>query len=222
MKIGWAAACWMAVTTLSYAGPSSATPAKLSFTKSFPGSVPAYCSVELDRTGALIYKEAPEDEQPLKAQLKELDAEWFFSMAEKLDYFKSPIESGLKVANTGKKTFRFQPEGGAPNEVVFNYSLNPTAQQLLDRFEQIAASERAYIQLDRAIHFDRLGVNDALAEIESLWLRKELAAPQQFYPLLDRIASHGAFMHLVRDRAARLKDEFRAGTETAAAATKDK
>ena len=61
-----------------------------------------------------------------------------------------------------------------------------TAKQLLDRFEQIAATERAYIDLDRTVHFDKLGVNDSLAQIESLWLRKQLAAPQQFVPLLNR------------------------------------
>ena len=51
-------------------------------------------------------------------------------------------------------------------------------------------------------------MNDSLAQIESLWLRKQLAAPEQFVPLLTRVATHEAFMHLVRDRAARLRDEF--------------
>jgi hypothetical protein len=186
----------------------AAAPPKLSFTKSFPGSVPAYCSVEVDKTGALRYKESPADEQPVKAQLPQSDAASLFLLAEKLEFFKSPIESGLKVANTGKKTFRYENEAGVPAEVVFNYSTDLTAQQLLDRFEQIAATERAFIDLDRTVHFDKLGVNDALAEVEALWLRKQLAAPGQFVPLLNRIVSRESFMHLVRERAARLKDEF--------------
>jgi hypothetical protein len=186
---------------------AAATP-KLSFIKSFPGSVPAYCSVEVDKTGALRYQESPTDDQPIKAQLQESDAASLFALAEKLGFFKSPIESGLKVANTGKKTFRYENEAGVPTEVIFNYSTDLTAQQLLDRFEQIAATERVYIDLDRTVHFDKLGVNDALAELESLWLRKQLAAPAQFVPLLNRIVSRESFMHLVRDRAARLKEEF--------------
>jgi hypothetical protein len=125
-----------------------------------------------------------------------------------LQFFKTPIESGLKVANTGKKTFRYEDEFGAATEVVFNYSTDLNAQQLLDRFEQIAASERAFIGLDRTVHFDKLGVNDSLAEIEALWVRKQLAAPAQFVPLLNRIINRESFMHLVRDRAARLKEEF--------------
>ena len=58
---------------------TAATP-KLSFIKSFPGSVPAYCSVEVDKTGALHYKESPTDEQPIKAQLPQSDAAALFAV----------------------------------------------------------------------------------------------------------------------------------------------
>lgn len=64
-------------------------------------------------------------------------------------------------------------------------------------------------------------MNDALAEVEALWLNKQLAAPSQFIPLLNRISSHESFMHLVRDRAAKLKEEFEAPV-TADAGKKDK
>ncbi|HEX4769908.1 MAG TPA: hypothetical protein VH351_03690 [Bryobacteraceae bacterium] len=183
---------------------------RLVFTKSFPGSVPAYVYISVDGVGNLQYKEAPVDEQPVTARLSEADIAVLFDMAEKLNYFRDPLESGLKVANTGKKTFRYEDEKGKATEAVFNYSTALMAQQLLERFERIAESERAYINLDRTAHFDKLGVNDALAEIESLWLRKELVAPEQFVPLLNRVALHETYMHLARDRAARLKDAFEA------------
>jgi hypothetical protein len=193
---------------------AAATPS-LTYTRSFPGSDPDYIYIHIDRTGALEYKESPKDDQPVKAQLQEAETMSLFDMADKLDHFKSPLESGLKVANTGKKTFRYENETGAPTEVTFNYSTNETAQALLARFEDIATTEHAYIELDRTIHYDKLGVNDALAEIESLWLHKQLVAPQQFDALLTRIATHDSFMHLVRERAARLKEEFAAVPSTA-------
>ena len=193
--------------------PLFAASAKVSYTRAFPGSVPEWFCVEIDRTGNLEYKESPTDDQPLKAQLPDSDVATLFGMAEKLGYFKSPLESGLKVANTGKKTFRYDDGAGKPVEVSFNYSLNTTAQQLQDRFEQIGESERAYVELDRAVHYDHLGINDALAEVETLWLNKQLAAPKQFIPLLDRITTRETLMHLVRDRAARLKDEFQAASQ---------
>ena len=181
---------------------------RLVYSRSFPGSKPEYFAITIDRNGALQYTESTKDEQPIRAQLPDADTAALFGLAQKLDYFKTPLESGLKVANTGKKTFRYEPDNGAPAQAVFNYSTNETAQQLLQRFENIASTERAYIELDNTVHYEKLGVNDALAGIEALWLNKQLAAPQQFIPLLTRVATHESFMHLVRDRAARLKDEF--------------
>lgn len=186
---------------------------KLTYTRSFPGSTPDYFCIGLERTGAIEYKESPTDDQPVKAQLPDAEVTDLFAMAEKLNYFKTPLESGLKVANTGKKTFRYEDGSGPGNEVTFNYSVNEIAQQLQDKFEQIGESERAYIELERTLRYDHLGINDALAEVEALWLRKQLAAPKQFVPILTRITNHETLMHLVRDRAARLKDEFEAGPD---------
>ncbi len=188
----------------------SAQASTLTFTKSFPGSQPPYVSVSIAKTGALEYKESPTDTQPVKAQLPEKDTAPLFEMAEKLNYFHDPLESGLKVAKTGEKTFRYTDDAGKKSETVFNYSTNVTAQQLLNKLENIAATERTYIELERTIRFDKLGVNDALAQVESLWLRKELAAPLQFVPLLNRVAAHESFMHLARERAGRLRDQFQA------------
>lgn len=214
----------MKLLLLALAGCSllSAASGKLIFTKSFPGSTPAYTYVSVDHTGALEYKESPTDDQPLKVQLHDAETSPLFSMAEQLGYFRTPLESGLKVANTGKKTFRYEPESGPASEATFNYSINVTAQQLLERFEEIAASERAYLQLDSTMRYDKLGVNDALADIESLWLHKQLVAPEQFIPLLTHISTRESFMHLVRERAARLKDEFQAPPATASSGSRQK
>lgn len=190
------------------AAASFAAVPRITFTKAFPGSTPAYVCVSVERTGAMLYKEAEADPQPVTAQLQDTETQTLFDLAGKLNYFHDPIESGLKVANTGKKTFRYEDDHGATSETVFNYSQNLVAQHLLDLFEQIATSERAYIDLDRTARYDKLGVNDALAEIESLWLRKQLTAPAQFIPLLNRVANHETYMHLARDRAARLRDAF--------------
>ncbi len=184
----------------------------LTFTREFPRSQPPYLSVKLTKAGVPEYKEAVNDEQPVKAQMPESDSAALFDMAKQLDFFRTPLESGLKVANTGKKTFRYDDGTGKTSQAVFNYSTNVSAQQLLNRFEQIAETERAYIELERTARFDKLGVNDALAEIEALWLKKQLAAPLQFIPLLNRVAYHESYMHLARERAARLRDQFQAAS----------
>lgn len=194
--------------SLLVAGAMSAqTPARLIFTKEFPHSNPEYVNISVDRTGRLEYKEKADD-KPITAILTASQTEKAFSLAEQVGWFKTPIESGLKVANTGKKTFRYEPESGAPSEVVFNYSAIVPAQQLLRWFEMVSSTEQAWVDLDRTVHFDHLGVNDSLAEVEALWLRKELMAPDQFLPLLKRIIKQESIMHMARDRAARLKDEI--------------
>ncbi len=205
----------LAIFALASCAPLLALSPKLSYTRIFPGSMPDYFCVNVDRSGNLEYKESPSDDQPVKTQMPVSAAAALFAMAEKLGYFKAPLESGLKVANTGKKTFRYEDGDNPATEATFNYSLNETAQQLQERFEQIGESERAYIELEHSLRYDRLGINDALAQVESLWLHKQLAVPKQFVPILERISTRETLMHLVRDRAARLKDEFEAAPDNA-------
>lgn len=206
----------LAVPLCAADGQANGFPHKptITYTRSFPGSQPPYFSVSVDRSGSIQYKESPKDDHPVTAQLPKADTDELFSLAAQLDDFKKPLESGLKVANTGKKTFRYQ-DGATVSEATFNYSTNPIAQQLQTHFEDIASTEQAYIDLDRNVHYYKLGVDDSLAKIEALWLQHQLAAPLQFVPLLNRIASHESFMHIMRDRAARLKDEFTAAARAA-------
>jgi hypothetical protein len=215
------AALAIAVMFMLTASMAVAAEPRLIFTKSFPGSQPAYVWIAVDRTGALEFKEAPDDDQPVKAVLLHADTSQLFDLAGQLSYFKTPIESGLKVANMGKKVFRYEPDSGPASEAAFNYSVIPAAQQLLDLFEKISSTEQAWIDLDRTVHFDKLGVNDALARVESLWLGKELMAPQQFLPLLRRIKKQDAFMHLARERAARLADAIEPQSTQASGGAKE-
>ncbi len=153
-----------ALLALLVAGSSLAASPKLTYIRSFPGSDPAYFQIRIDHDGSLEYQESPTDEHPVKLQLTEAELTPLFADAEKLNYFKSPLESGLKVANTGKKTFRYETADGAVSESVFNYSTDETARDLLERFENIAATEHAYLQLDSTAHFDKLGCKRCAGE----------------------------------------------------------
>ena len=52
-----------------------AADARLFFSKSFPGSVPDYVAITVTPNGAVEYKEAVDDERPLKLQLSATDAD---------------------------------------------------------------------------------------------------------------------------------------------------
>ncbi len=181
---------------------------RIYYSKSFPGSVPPYVAVTLDRAGAGEYKEAADDDQPIRFQLSEPEATEIFALAEKLGYFNHPLESPLKVAFMGTKSFRFE-NGAIKNEVKFNFSEDPAARELADWFERITESEQHLINLETAAKYDRLGVMKALLLLESSYDRKRLVNLQQYLPLLDRIAKNESYLHQARLRAANLADEIR-------------
>jgi hypothetical protein len=204
---------YCALLLMAAALPAAATET-LSFSKSFPGSTPAWMEIRIDKTGAGQYKEDPKDEDPLKFQLTGAESSQMFSLADKLDRFSRPVESALKVANMGMKTFRYEVDGGSgtvkSGEVKFNYSEDPDARALADWFERIAETERSLIELETSVKFDKLGVQQAILRIEVLRDQKRLVAPDQFLPLLDRVVKNESFLHMARDRASGLADWIRA------------
>ena len=182
---------------------------RLSYSKSFPGSNPPWVEITIEKSGAGQYKEDPKDEDPLKFQLSGAESSQIFGLADKLDRFSHPLESRLKVANMGMKTFRYEADGRS-GEVKFNYSEDLDAQALTDSFERIAETERSLIGLETAVRFDKLGVQQAILQIEILRDQKRLVAPDQFLPMLDRIVKNESFLHMARDRAAGLAEWIRA------------
>jgi hypothetical protein len=186
----------------------SADSARIVYTKSFPGSSPAYVSITVERSGEVSYKEAVDDD-PEKFQLEPSGAGQMFELAAQLDHFKRPLESGLKVANMGVKTFRWE-DGDTSSEQKFNYSMDESAKALHDWFEAITETERLFAELKRSARHDKLGVHDALIHIESAWMQRRLTGADQFLPLLDQIAQNEIYLHMARQRAAVLGEAIRA------------
>jgi hypothetical protein len=180
----------------------------LFYSRSFPGSAPAYFQVTLDRGGNVEYREAPDDDNPLSFHLGESDAGEVFGLAEKLEYFKRPLESHAKVAFTGAKTFRYE-NGAGKTEVKFNYTEDASARALTDWFERMGETARDHIELERAAKYDKLGVVDALLQIQIAMDRKRLVAMDQYVPLLDRIVANESYMNVARERAAKIAAAIR-------------
>ena len=91
-------------------------------------------SITVERSGAVGYKESADDD-PDQFQLEDSETATVFDLAQKLDHFAHPLESGLKIANMGIKTFRWE-DGGENHEAKFNYSLDENAKALHDLFER--------------------------------------------------------------------------------------
>jgi hypothetical protein len=196
----------IALLALSLLAWSSDT--KLIYTKDFPGSMPAWVQVQLTPDGRGIYKEAQNDDEPVEFELTQADADAIFELVNQLGKLTKPLESNLKVANMGMKTFRLE-EGGKANEQKFNYSADPNAQDLLDWFERIVETQQLHFSLERSVRFDKLGVNKALLQFQSAFERDRLVGVNRFLPLLDRVAKNDSYMHMARERAASLADFIR-------------
>ena len=182
---------------------------RLFYSKTFPGSKPPYMEVRLDRTGRGEYREAPDEEFPVIFTLRPGETEAVWRLAEKLDRFQRPLESGLKVARLGDKVLRWE-QGEEKHETKFNHTLDPDGQLLHDWFERMCESAILQANLERAVKYDRLGVNQAILHIEAAWDKKRLVAVDQFVPLLRRVAANSSYLNMARERAEKLLELFQA------------
>ncbi len=196
--------CFFAIAAAMWAGDSP----RVFYSRVFPGSKPDYIQVVVEKSGDAVYQEAVDDDLPLKFKLTPEETATVYELAGKLDYFKHPLESGLKVAFMGTKTLRYV-DGDRTSEAKFNYSEEPAAQQLVDWFERMAESAARRIELERTVKYDHLGVDQALNSIEESFESGRVVAPEQYLPMLDRVAKNETYMHQARAKAAELAEYIR-------------
>jgi hypothetical protein len=182
--------------------------ARLFYSRTFPGSAPPYFNVRVDETGGGEYREADDDQFPIKFQLFEAERAAVFALVEKLDYFRRPLESSAKVAYMGTKLLRYE-SGGTRSEAKFNYSDDAAARTLVDWFDRMGESAEIHIDLERAAKYDHLGVMKVLNVLAAAMEDHRVAAGGQFLPLLDRIAGNETYMHTARTLAADLAEAIR-------------
>jgi len=198
---------WWCILFLS-AGAIAADGPLLFYSKNFPGSVPPYVQITLTKSGDVEYREAPDEDNPIKFRLKEDETAEIFGLVDKVGSLKHPLEAPVKVAFMGTKTFRYE-NGPEKNEVKFNYTQDPSAQSLADWFERIAESAQRRIDLERTVKYDKLGVVKSLLLLETSLEHKRLVAGEQFLPLLDRIVKNDGYMHTAQARAAEIAAAIR-------------
>lgn len=181
---------------------------RIYFSKSFPKSVPAYFEVEVTRSGKVLYREAPGDDNPVEFQLGAVETASVFESAEKLERFRIELNLNRKVAFTGDKIFRFEPASGEKSEAKFAYTENADALKLLEWFEKVGETERHLIELERVAQFDHLGVNKRLLQFQISLEKDRIVAPAQFLPILQKIAEQKKIIQLARSRAAGLAERI--------------
>ena len=185
--------------------------ATITFLKVFKTSYPEFIEIKVRESGSGTYdiRQLDDDASPQPFEIGAPLARKIFDLAGKLHNFQSvDLEVHRRLANLGEKTFRYE-KSGETHETTFNYTLDPTAAQLLSLFEGLTRQESDLADLQRTMRYDRLGVNDVVLQVEADYDNKQLPEPDRFLPLLDQLAADVKLIDIARDRARTLAGRIR-------------
>ncbi|HUJ41648.1 MAG TPA: hypothetical protein VLW54_13995 [Candidatus Acidoferrales bacterium] len=198
------------------AGQSQSAPAKgavVVYRKVFKSSSPEFTEIRIPESGpgTCDLRGLDEEPDPQELDISPMLREKIFALAGALHDFRNlSLDVRRRIANLGEKTFRYE-KGGEINEVKFNYTINAKAGQLQQIFEALAQEQEDLAVLARRMKYDRLGVNEALIQVENDVKQKAVAQPERFLPLLEQIGADSHFLDIARQRARALADTIRSG-----------
>lgn len=192
------------------AGPN-APGAIITFRKTFKTSYPEFVEIKLagDGTGTYDIRDLDEEASPQPLEIGSALTQRVFNLAAKLRYFQDvDLDVHRRIANLGQKTFRYDKDGES-HQVTFNYTIDDSATQLLNIFEGITRQQLDLSNLQRVMRYDRLGVNDCLAQVETDYNSKLLPEPERLLSTLDQVAGDDKFLDIARNRARVLASKIR-------------
>jgi hypothetical protein len=185
--------------------------ATITFRKVFKSSYPEFVEIKINQGGSGTFdiRQLDDDASPQPFEVGAPLVHKIFDLAEKLHDFQGvDLEVHRRLANLGDKTFRYE-KAGETHETNFNYTLDMTASQLLAIFESLTRQETDLADLQRAMRYDRLGVNDVVLQIQADYDNKQLPEPDRFLALLDQLAADQKFIDIARARARTLAGRIR-------------
>jgi hypothetical protein len=202
----------LAVVCLAAAAAGRAADATVTFRKVFPGSVPEFVEIRVGQAQGATWDirqiSDPADPEPFDIR-PELRAK-IFELAAALHNFDGlQLDVHRRLANLGEKTFRYE-SGGEVHETTFNYTTDQNADQLLEIFEGLSRQQVDLQSIEHSMKYDRLGVNDALIQLEGDLNQRNLPEPSALLPALDQLAGDYRFLNIARERARALAQRIRA------------
>ena len=183
---------------------SERTGERVFFSKTFSKGVPPYCQVLLGSTGTAAYSEDIKGEDPTQFEVNAQKVSKIFALFKELSHVRTDVASSRKVAFTGDKLLRFEGPDGQRYETSFNYTENKDARALVSWFERVGETVRRRLELERVAQFDRLGVSKTLLVFQMAFDKGRIVAPEQFLPVLSKIAGGKKYVHIAQSRAASL------------------
>jgi hypothetical protein len=174
---------------------------RLIFSKSFPGSVPAFYRITVPQNGAAKYETAPEDPNPRTFPVSAGFTKRAFELADKLNHFRGEsLETKKKIASMGMKTVIYE-NGAERGEASFNYSENTDAMALAEMFEKVSNTRQYMMTLERLLRYDKLGIMKQLLQTETALDHHDLLEAAQLKPVLEEISGSRGLMNIAQQRA---------------------
>ena len=186
--------------------------AVFTYRRIFKSSTPEFIEIKIDENSdkaSYEIRQLDEDPGATPFEISPALRQKIFALTAQLNHFSGlDLDIHRKIANLGEKTFRWE-RGSEAHEVKFNYTVNSAASQLLQLCEGLARQQELVEVLQRRIKYDRLGVNDALLQLETDLSKGVLPEPQQLLPQLDQISGDYRFVEIARQRARALAERIR-------------
>ena len=201
----------LAALALAPLGQAASGNATITYRRVFKGSTPEFIEIRVVEPGKSTFDIRQLEEDPA-AETFEVGPpvrQKIFELAADLKNFAiADLDIQKRIANLGQKTFRYE-SGSEVHETTFNYTLNASANQLMQIFEGLARQQSDLVLLERRVKYDRLGVNDALRQFESDMDHRLLPEPERLLAVLDRIGADSHFVEIARTRARALAERIR-------------
>ena len=186
--------------------------ATLTYRRVFKGSTPEFIEIKVSEEGTASYdiRQSSEDADPQPFEIGAPVQAKLFALAGELHNFEGvDLDVHRRVADLGQKTLRYE-KNGQVHQVQFNYTTDRSATQLQTIFEGLAQQLEDRDLLQQRLKYDRLGVNNALAQFELHLSQRSLPEPERLLPVLDSIASDLKLVDVARQRARALAERIRA------------
>lgn len=127
--------------------------------------------------------------------------EKIFELSQKLNYFRSDVDSHLKhIAQTGKKTLEYRSPQ-VQGMTTYNWSQNADVEELTKLFQAISMTIDYGRKLAFQYRFDKLGIDDRLKELQDLQSSHGAEEIQVIAPMLHKIADDPNMMNISRQTA---------------------
>jgi len=193
---------------------NAADPATIIFSLDFPNSSPEHYSVAVQSDGHAHYESSGKisadsdarDDYQTDFIFSDATRVRIFELAAKAHYFSGKVDSGnKKLAFTGAKKLVYK-DGQRNSSADYNYSQQPTVQQLTTLFQSVAATLEFGRRLTYFHRYQKLALDDELKRMEDQAKRGDLVELQAVSPVLQHIYEDTSVMNVVRARALRIME----------------